>query len=152
MIKMVHTIDIVSVWVDCFEKINDVDSWPSFMPAVTHGKKIRSLGGTEVVQITANFNDSTRSWQSKRKISRDTQTIKFEQENPKAPIEVMRGYWEFEQNGWFTHVKLVHEFRATNLSYEDAIKTSIRSNAKSDLLGLKNIIQKGIKLDQSKSA
>lgn len=131
-----HELLIPAPVADVFEMTRDVSRWTEYMPAVTSGAFVEQTADGDVVEITAEANDQTHTWRSRRVIDRTKWTIDFARIGAVEPLLKMEGRWEFIPVGGATRAVLTHRFRTTTADALTFYGNATRSNATRDLEGL----------------
>jgi hypothetical protein len=110
------------------------------MPAVRDARFVACHPDSDIVEITAEANDTCWTWRSRRSVDRASGEITFVRLDPKPPIEFMRGAWHVVAIAADeVEVILLHEFQISgqNHDMELFLERSINSNASRDLEALK---------------
>jgi ribosome-associated toxin RatA of RatAB toxin-antitoxin module len=131
-----HELVIPGPVADVFEMTRDVGRWTEYMPAVTSGVFVEQAADGDLVEITAEANEQTHTWRSRRAVDRTVWTIDFARVGAVEPLLRMEGRWQFTPLGEGTRAVLTHRYAATTAEALAFYTNATRSNATRDLQGL----------------
>ena len=122
-----------------FHGCRNVVDWPKFMPAVKVARFLEQEVDKDVVELTAEVNETLWNWKSKRTIDISTHSIHFERLSLPENVLFMRGTWHVSAiDTDYSQLTLSHEFEVCegHKQQQDFIVRSIRRNSIRDICAL----------------
>ncbi len=109
-----HFLDVAAPAQQLYTLISDVTTWPSIYGQHLHHIQYLGPSITEEAdrfKLWATINGEVGSWVSQRTLYPEELRLTMEQEQPRSPIQTMRGEWRFESlpNGG-TRMFMLHRF------------------------------------------
>lgn len=148
-----HAIEINGSIEKVYDLCANVLKWPEYFPPCKKAKIISEEGNVQVIEITAQSNDTEFTWQSERRLYPRSHRIDFYQSKPSPLVEYMRGTWSAIklQEGVLLTLEHVFEVKENVEGLVETVKSkeealdfmyrSIENNSRKELASIKKIVE-----------
>jgi len=149
----IHSIEINADIDSVYEMCANVLKWPEYFPPCKKARIISEKENVQVIEITAESNETEFTWQSERKLYPDTYSIDFQQSKPSPLVKYMQGVWQMFKLNKGTLLTLEHAFEVKDdvegivenvRSKEEALQfmhRTIENNSRKELSSIKKILE-----------
>lgn len=148
-----HSAEIDAPIESVYDMCANVLKWPEYFPPCKKVRIISEDGMVQLIEITAQSNETEFTWQSERVLHPDSYRIDFEQYKPSPLLKCMQGSWRMLGLSKGTLLVLEHRFETkekvegivdTVHSEKEAIAfmhRTIENNSKKELNSIKKVLE-----------
>ncbi|BBB90954.1 MAG TPA: SRPBCC family protein [Methylomusa anaerophila] len=149
-----HAVEINADLETVYDMCANVLKWPEYFPPCKQAKIISEKDNVQVIEITAQSNETEFTWQSERILYPGSYRIDFRQSRPGPLVKYMQGVWRAIKLNKGVLLTLEHAFEVKdsveglveNVSNkEEALRfmhRTIENNSKQELGSIKRILEK----------
>lgn len=149
-----HAIEIDAEIEKVYELCANVLKWPVYFPPCKKAKILSEEANMQVIEITAQSNDTEFTWQSERSLYPNHYRIDFHQSKPSPLVKYMQGTWQAIKLNKGVLLTLEHVFEIKDnvegivenvANNEEALvfmHRSIEDNSRKELSAIKQILEK----------
>lgn len=149
-----HAIEINADIENVYGICANVLKWPEYFPPCKKAQIISEDKNVQVIQITAQSNETEFTWQSERRLYHASYRIDFHQSEPSPLVKYMQGVWRAIKLHKGVLLTLEHVFEVKDnvegivesvTSNEDALAfmhRTIENNSRKELESIKQILEK----------